>query len=110
MDETNLELTKLLLQHGADPNQAQTSKTHSESKRNWTPLHQAASKDVAESASPLVKLLLESGATVDSKCVYNGVGNVTPLHLTKTDAAVNRLIEVGTSIFAVDSEGQIPLF
>ncbi len=95
----------LLLQHGANPNQPRTNLTKSAKDRDWSPLHVAA-----EVSEDLVGLLLDSGATVGLTGFRDGVAKVTALHVAGDHRTAQRLIDAGASVFAVDSNGQTPLF
>lgn len=97
------DVADLLLQHGANPNQPRSSE--SGRTRDWRPLHVAAQLSV-----DLVGLLLDSGAVAGLTGVHDGVAGVTALHVAKDKDVAQRLISAGASVFAVDGNGQTPLF
>ena len=101
--EMGYDVAKLLLQHGANPNQPRSGDSGKE--REWRPLHVAA-----EASGEFVDLLLDHGATLGLTGVRDGVAKVTALHVAGDGDVARRLISAGASVFAVDSNGQTPLF
>jgi hypothetical protein len=84
----SIDMTKLLLSHGADPN-AKTSLSR------WTPLHIAAWHDHI----PQAKLLLDAGAALEAVTA----DGLTPLHYAvcyDNDEMIRLLIERGAKIEA----------
>jgi hypothetical protein len=103
-------MVKFLLDRGADPNNpdAMERSVLSTAARgtSWSPLHAAA--ECGDSV--VVDLLLDRGVKVDLTGVHDGVAKVTALHVARDDWVAQRLISAGASVFAVDSNGQTPLF
>ena len=93
----NAEIVQLLIEHGAEVNNADTM--------GMTPLLYAAMCDNAEAA----RMLIENGADMEASERYKGF---TPLlyacHLLKTKI-VTLLVEKGADVNAKDKKGKTPL-
>ena len=101
-----LDVVKLLFDHGA----LVDDETHCEDfGRDATggpkPVHVATLID-----TNILDFLLNNGAKADTTCRLGDIQRITPLHLAFDEAAAKRLISAGASVFAVDSQGETPLF
>ncbi|MEG9862748.1 MAG: ankyrin repeat domain-containing protein [Parvularculales bacterium] len=95
---TPLEMVKLLLNHGANP-----EARHSTSSFDRTALHIA----VAHRRNPkVIMALLDNGADIEAKDNFLGE---TPLYQAVAPAVVRVLLERGADIHARDGIGQTPL-
>jgi len=94
----SLATVELLLRQGADPNAG-----------GHPPLYSLANECMVPGAGKIVRLLVESGAQVDS---CEGVKRCTPLHMAARRGAVEiaeALLDCGADIEARDSLGETPL-
>ncbi len=95
-----LEIAKLLIKHGADVN--------AKSKQLLTPLHYAASGDIA-----MTKMLLEAGADVNAKADERSQNQRTPLIsaiVNNSTEIATLLIEAGAEINLKNADGRTPLW
>lgn len=84
--ESSLQVVKVLLENGADPN----ARTCAE-KGGFSPLHSAAAPGNGSTSRSVVQVLLEAGADVDSVAAD---GMTTPLRLACQNAAVGCVEEL----------------
>ena len=102
MTYRNVEMTKLLLRHGANPNARDSE--------DETPLHFVVRvRDAAKNPVAVIKLLLKSGADIDAI----STSGQTPLYWAivarNTDAA-EFLLNQGANPNIGDSKGETPLY
>ncbi len=89
----NLEVAKLLVQHGAN--------IDAKNRRGYTALHFAASYNLIH----IAKFLIEEGADVSAR---SDNGN-TPLHFTETPIIAQLLMQYGADVTAKNDKNETPL-
>jgi ankyrin repeat protein len=102
VDKGNTDVVRLLLDYHASTDAA-------DSVASWashvTPLHIASYRGHDE----ILGILLSNGANISATCRRGGADGVTALHLAANDKCVDRLVEWGAKVHAIDSKHQHPL-
>ncbi|KAK0641421.1 ankyrin repeat-containing domain protein [Cercophora newfieldiana] len=102
VDKGNADVVQLLLDHDASIDAADSVATWAS---HVTPLHIASYRGYDE----ILGALLSNGANITATCRRGGVTGVTALHLAANDKCVDKLVEWGAKVHAIDSKHQHPL-